>query len=63
MELGIINPKEENMKTLFDKKGQGMTEYIVILGIIVAIAVALLWPKLNAALTGKLDNIAASIKS
>ena len=50
-------------KLQMNRRGQGMTEYIVILGIVVAIAVAVLLPKLKPAIDGKVTNIVASIGS
>ena len=50
-------------KKHLNNKGQGMTEYIVILGIIVAIAVAVLLPKLQPAINTKVQNIVTSIGS
>ena len=44
-----------------NNRGQGTTEYIVILGIIVAIAVGLLYGPLRTALGGKIQGIVTSL--
>lgn len=51
-------------KTLrHSRKGQGMTEYIVILGIIVAIAVGVFWKQFGPALQTKVTSIANMVST
>jgi hypothetical protein len=49
------------MKNLLNKRGQGTTEYIVILAIVVALAVGIFWGKLKGPLNDKVQKIADSI--
>ena len=48
-------------KTHKNNKGQGMTEYIVILGLIVACAVGVFWTQISGAINGKVSKIAGSL--
>jgi Flp pilus assembly pilin Flp len=45
------------------KKGQGMTEYVVILGLIIALAVGVVWKKFGPALQTKVDSIANMVST
>ena len=45
------------------EKGQGTTEYIVILGIVVAIAMALVWGKLQGKLGEGVDKIGNAVST
>lgn len=49
------------MNVLRNKKGQGATEYIVILALVVGLAV-LLWKVINQPMTGKINQIGSAIQ-
>jgi hypothetical protein len=51
------------MSILRHRKGQGTTEYILVIGIAVAIAVAVLWTKMRAGLNTKVDTIVRDINA
>jgi|GEM_PF-2327371 len=51
------------LKKRAPEKGQGMTEYVVILGIIVAIAVGVLWRVLGPAISTKVQSIANMVST
>jgi hypothetical protein len=51
------------MHQLKKKDGQGTTEYIVILAIVVALAVGIFWGKLRAPLQTKVNDIVRSVQS
>ena len=50
-------------RLLKNKKGQGTTEYIVILGIVVAIAITVFWKQIGSVLSGKVSSIGQSIST
>jgi F0F1-type ATP synthase membrane subunit b/b' len=47
---------------LKNRKGQGTTEYIVILAIAVGIVMSIFWPKIRTALTDKTGKIVQGIE-
>jgi len=49
------------MRLRMNRKGQGTTEYIVILGIVVAIAVAVLYGKFQTTLQAGVDSIGQKV--
>ena len=51
------------MRKLMNRKGQGTTEYIVILGFIVAIAVALIWGNMQGGLNHKMTNVTSILNT
>jgi hypothetical protein len=51
------------MRTLKSRKGQGTTEYILVIGIAVAIAVGVLWNKMKKPLETKVDTIVTGINT
>lgn len=51
------------MKSLRNKKGQGTTEYVVILGLIVAIAVAVIWNGMGNSLNTKMTKITSVLNT
>ena len=55
-----------NMNALRNRRGQGTTEYILVVGIAVAIAVGILWKNLagpNGELSKKVDEITSGIST
>jgi hypothetical protein len=58
-----FNTDQEEIMNRKNEHGQGMTEYIVILGIIVAIAVGVFYQPIKNAIQGKVNSIVTSIGS
>ena len=57
------NEREVKMKLLKSKKGQSTTEYIVIMAIVVAIALALVWNQLRGRLTTAVNSVGDMVNS
>jgi len=52
-----------NRQKLRSRKGQGMTEYVIVLGIIIAIAVGIFWDKFKPAIQVKVNSIANMVST
>lgn len=53
----------KNINIKQNRRGQGMTEYIVILGIVVAIAIGVILPRLRSGLDTKITSVSTMVAS